>query len=638
MPYTHRTLVRCSRLALACGLVLVAVGCAKPRPGERWVHDLKLRGAKSVKASTVLDGLATQETGWWPFASKKWLDVGALDKDLQRLRTYYARRGFFRAKAEHELVPRENKKSVNVVFTVEEGVATKVTAIELVGLETLPAQLARPQKLGIEVGERYEQGHYLAAKEELLRRLHQAGYAYAKVEGRVEIERDKAEAKIRLEVSIGPLVRLGTPVFVGLGSLPEDKLQRLIAWEKGDAYKPSLLYRTRAALFNQQVFSSVRLELPKAPTAESDVQVHVEPAKLHELSIGGGLGIERRRHELRLRGTWRLRNFLGGLRVLTLRVQPAFVSIPNLWASERTGFGAVNDLRIEQPDFLSTRMLAFGLVGYDLGVLEGYKWHGPRTQVGLDRGFFDGALRVGLSWNLQFLFFFAINEEAFAQALTPLLTDFVNPYRLAFFEPFIQLDLRDNALDPRAGLWAALRTEVGLRAVASDFDYFKLLPEVRAYVPLGTKRLVLAMRAQYGFIEPFSGTKSTPVTRRMSLGGPTSHRGFSFGRLSPQSKGVPLGGNVSLLFSGDLRWRVFKLGGNWLSLGAFFDAGDVVDKQTSLKLDNLHLATGGGLSYRTPIGAIRIALGVRLNRVDDPEPSPDPGSRFAFHLTIGEAF
>lgn len=232
MQSTSHSLLRLLLLSLIAALPFVA-GCAKPRPGERWVHDLTVRGAKHVKASTLLDGLATQETGWWPFAGKKWLDEGALDKDLQRIRTFYARRGFFRAKADHEVLPRKDNKSVDVVFTVQEGAATKIVAIELVGLDKLQASLARPQKLGIEVGERYEQGRYLAAKEELLRRLHAAGYAYAKVEGRVEVERDRGEAKIRLEASIGPLVRLGKPVFKGLGPLPEDKLQRLVAWEKG---------------------------------------------------------------------------------------------------------------------------------------------------------------------------------------------------------------------------------------------------------------------------------------------------------------------------------------------------------------------------------------------------------------------
>ncbi|PID37691.1 MAG: hypothetical protein CSA24_02855 [Deltaproteobacteria bacterium] len=635
-------------LTLVSGALLLVVngvllsGCSKQRPGERWVNDLKLRGVESVDKGALEDGLATAETGWWPFASKKWLDYGALDKDLARIRAFYARRGFFRAQAKHRLKMRDDKVSADVFFEIVEGPETMLRDVRVEGLEAAPTRLRRLKGLGFELGKRYDHARYGDAKGRLLARLHRAGYAYATVEGRVEVDRDARSAKVLLTAKLGPKVRLGEAVFKGLGPLPEDKLQHQVDWQDGDTYTPDSLARTRAALFNQQVFASVSLDLPKVPpTADAaivPVTIETTPSKLRELRLGGGVGIERKRHELRLRGSWRIRNFLGGLRTLTVRLQPAFVSIPNLWDSRRMGFAATNDVKLEQPDFLSTRFLAFGLFGYDLGVHEGYKWHGPRLQLGVDRSFFNGRLRGGLSWNLQFLDFFSIIEEAFENAQTPLLGDFVDPYRLAWFEPFIQLDLRDNRLDPRAGFFASIHMELGFAVIGGDFDYLKVLPEVRGYLPVFTKRLVLAVRALYGYMKPLSDRHNTPVTRRLFLGGPTSHRGFSFGRLSPMANGVPLGGNSSLLFSADLRLRVVKLAGNWLGVGAFFDAGDVVAKSADLDLENLHLATGGALSYKTPIGAIRIALGVRLNRVDDPEPSPDPGSRVAFHLTIGQAF
>ena len=65
---------------------------------------------------------------------------------------------------------------------------------------------------------------------------------------------------------------------------------------------------------------------------------------------------------------------------------------------------------------LAKEAVAFALLGYDLGVHEGYKWHGPRVQLGIDRLFWNSHLRAGLSWNLQYLDFFAINEESFASA------------------------------------------------------------------------------------------------------------------------------------------------------------------------------------------------------------------------------
>ena len=76
------------------------------------------------------------------------------------------------------------------------------------------------------------------------------------------------------------------------------------------------------------------------------------------------------------------------------------------------------------------------------------------------------------------------------------------------------------------------------------------------------------------------------------------------------------------------------------SLIGFCDAGDVVTQLSELSLARLHVAVGGSLHYQTPIGAVRIGVGVRLNRLAEGAvpANPDPGDRIAFHLTLGDAF
>jgi outer membrane protein insertion porin family/translocation and assembly module TamA len=44
----------------------------------------------------------------------------------------------------------------------------------------------------------------------------------------------------------------------------------------------------------------------------------------------------------------------------------------------------------------------------------------------------------------------------------------------------------------------------------------------------------------------------------------------------------------------------------------FCDAGDVSAQQVTLRFDYLHLSCGGGLRYDTPIGPIRVDIGVRI--------------------------
>jgi outer membrane protein assembly factor BamA len=184
------------------------------------------------------------------------------------------------------------------------------------------------------------------------------------------------------------------------------------------------------------------------------------------------------------------------------------------------------------------------------------------------------------------------------------------------------------------------------------------------------------------------GDNGSPITQRLYLGGPNSHRGFTFNRLSYQVcsalaneqapvptkvdcstdpniggsstldfRRLPIGGDQMLLGQFEVRVNLFKLFGQWLSFASFMDAGDVaapssgnctgpscqdIPYLSAIDLRRLHVAVGGGLRYRTVIGAIRFDLGVRLNRVDfqeaDGVQNPDPGQRIAYHISIGEAF
>lgn len=610
---------------------------------------MELRGARQVETNKILDGLATHQTGWWPFATRRWFDPAALDEDLERVLSLYAANGFFRAQVDHRVSEHNDGESVRVVFSVREGQATHLRQVSTRGLESVPEpQRSRVRgQLKLAPGQRFDYQRYLNSKADMRHVLTSVGYPYSVVRGALEVDRDKHQAGATLQLKPGPLVHFGKLRVQGNGPIPAEKLLRMAYWSPGDRFDPARLARTKARLLNTRVFSLVRLEIPRSPTPVADVTMKVEPTKLRELRLGGGVGMDTKRWEARLRATWIWRNFLGGLRTLSADLKPALVTLPNPWESIRIGPAIKSEVRLRQPDAFSTKINASAAVSYELGLHEGYRFHGPGTRLGLDRPFFDEKLSIGISWNLQYFDFFDFSEDTWGKSSTQLGLSFVDPYRLTWLEQSIALDLRDSAQDPRAGFYAQLHVEEGFPQIGSDFAYIKVKPEARGFIPLGTKRLVLGLRAQWGQIWTFDSDDS-PVTRRLYLGGPTRHRGFAFNRLSPQiwdkdeKDFVPLGGNSEVLFSADLRLRTFKLWGSWLNLVAFFDAGDVVSKLDQLDLEQLHLAVGGSLSYQTPIGAIRMALGVRLNRLDptadDGRQNADPKDQVTFHLTIGEAF
>jgi translocation and assembly module TamA len=257
---------------------------------------------------------------------------------------------------------------------------------------------------------------------------------------------------------------------------------------------------------------------------------------------------------------------------------------------------------------------------------------------------------VGAAYNLQFFDFYDINASVFTPTSTALGFGFKDPYRLAYLEEFVQVDLRNRSVARRPGGYLGVRVEEGSPLFGGEFRYLALVPEVKVFVPL-TRRVVVGARALAGWLRPFGGGAATdsPVTRRFRLGGPSSHRGFGFGRLSPQiadqdGNPVPVGGDAELLLSVEVRTEITRVAGNWLSLVPFFDAGDVTPSFDGISLGRLHRAAGLAAEYASPIGVVRAGAAARLNRVSgvavagQPIENPDPGQRFAFHVTIGEAF
>src|SRR5439155_23224063 len=126
----------------------------------------------------------------------------------------------------------------------------------------------------------------------------------------------------------------------------------------------------------------------------------------------------------------------------------------------------------------------------------------------------------------------------------------------------------------------ALDAEEGGVYAAGAFQYEKLTPEVRAYLPLGP-RVTVAARAMFGQLFT-QGDLGSPVTRRYFLGGPASHRGFNYNRMSvqvpsgiPGVPALPIGGDQMVLMQGEIRVDLLRLAGQWLAVAAFFDAGDV---------------------------------------------------------------
>ena len=152
----------------------------------------------------------------------------------------------------------------------------------------------------------------------------------------------------------------------------------------------------------------------------------------------------------------------------------------------------------------------------------------------------------------------------------------------------------------------------------SDTAFLQLETSGKAIVPLwNTARLLVRGEAGWTIKKDF---KDLPFSVRYFAGGDDSVRGYDYKTLGPtDATGVVTGGGDKLSGSIEFDQRVFE---NW-SVAAFVDVGNAFD---SFKDLSLKTGIGAGLRWYSPLGPIRLDVGVPL---DD---APDS---FRIHVTLG---
>jgi translocation and assembly module TamA len=300
---------------------------------------------------------------------------------------------------------------------------------------------------------------------------------------------------------------------------------------------------------------------------------------------------------------------------------------------------------LARDDLVFPRLKGTASVVAEVIELETYTSRGLRGKIGGERPFFGDHVQLAIGTQLRLLNFTSVadiitveDRDRVGLPQAPDLGSFKVNYNLGYFDQLLAVDFRDNPINTRNGAYFELRAEEAGVFSGSGFSYLKLMPEARAYYSPWSF-LVFAAKLRYGT----SLGENLPITQRFFSGGGNDHRGFSYRRLAPMSSGadangnrVPIGGNTLLETSVEARLDLFRLLGNWLGLVVFADGGDVTQTRSQLDVTYLHWAAGAGLRYNTLVGPIRFDAGYRLNRFGEGE--PDPGKRFAFHLSLGQAF
>ena len=209
-------------------------------------------------------------------------------------------------------------------------------------------------------------------------------------------------------------------------------------------------------------------------------------------------------------------------------------------------------------------------------------------------------------------------------------------------------DTRNDSIEPTAGSLIGADAELAARRIGSEVGFFKTFLQGFAYRQLPGSGSVAVLGARLGLAAGFprvvmqdgqAGTvvvDDLPASERFYAGGDTTVRGFALDRLgTPETidpAGFPRGGQGLVVLNAELRIPVRGV----LGAVVFVDAGNVFRTVDDMDVGELRAAAGFGLRYRSPVGPIRIDLGIKLDRRMLPTGQRERPT--ALHISLGQAF
>lgn len=644
-------------------VLLACTGCLlRAGPGEPpLVGDVHIEGNSAVPEDDITDRIALTRSGSRfiaQFGDRMPFDDALIEADSRRIERFYQSRGFFLAQVVD--VRFEDKQGRrDITFVVKEGPAAKVKKLEVTGLEALDPKVraAALDLPPLRPGDVFTEEDYDDFKSLLRDRLRATGYAEAKVEGEVRVDRTVPSAEISLQVTPGVRFTISKVHVFGAQAISRSRVAEQTELKEGQLFTPQALAAAQQRVYVMGIFSLVKVEPgafsrdPASGTGTVPIVVELTEAPFITVEAGAGFEVDPTRDIGRVRAKATHRNIARGLQRVSVGGSVGYAFLPGIvsWLSGKgSERGVVGDGFVEfvQPRVWRSWFDGQVRLDYDKDITQAFAYQQVGFRVATP---FRPPFRpLTIVPSLNGSYFFGIDAtDVTGSALSTAGCGPIVPGQppeeqctLFYAEVLVNLDFRNDPLNTRSGVLFS----VGLqRAFLGDFQYWRVSPEVRGYVPL-SRSLVLASRLRFGILTDLQGSREPPGVSRFFAGGATSVRAVGALLVGPlrytvvdnPDKGqrgaplylagapVPIGGDRLLEGSLELRWTTPI---ESLAFAFFTDFGAVTLRQGTGSLfepSNYIFGAGVGARYRTFLGALRVDIGRRIS----------PFSRTASDLTI----
>lgn len=523
--------------------------------------------------------------------------------DVETARKILRSFGWYGAEAEVSVIDADGDVPARARVAVTEGRRYTLGAHRILLVETGASAPPAPDAaaLGSPVGGPAGAKEILTAETAAVDQLQAGGRPYARRLGRDAVaDPDAASIEVETTIATGDAYVIGAPRYSGGEGVKRAYLDTYQTWEDGAQADLERLKEMQRALAATGLFETIAVKFPDEPPTDGVAPVEITLEEAKPRTVSGGL-LYNTDAGPAVRGGFEHRNLFGANETLTLEA---------LAGLEEQSI----DARYRIPQYLQPGQdLVFGTELRRIDD-EAFDELGATLAVGIERELSD-EITVGIG--------------ALAEISRTKTRDETETAKLFGLPAFIAFDSSDDLLDPSKGYRLRLAATPyggfqGGEAVsfgvidATGSAYFDLTGE-KMYILAARARLATALSEDIDVISP---------SRRLYAGGGGSVRGYAERFIGPlDGDGDPTGGRSAAEIGAELRARVAESVG----VAAFVEAGSVTEDVAPTFDEGLLIAAGAGVRYFSPVGPIRLDVGVPVNprRADD---------SFQVYISIGQAF
>jgi outer membrane protein insertion porin family len=551
-------------------------------PGERYDRvEIRFPGATSIDEATLVEAAG----GAAAFLERP-------DAAARALQDLYHQRSFLAAKVARPRVETSGHL-LRIVVPVEEGPRARLVALRFEGT-TLPEADLR-KAASVETGVPYDPDAAQAAIHGVRELYLTRGYADVRV--RPELAREGDDLALTLAVTEGERHVIRELRIVGNSRTRSSLVKRAMGLEIGDPVNPRHLAEAERRLLALGTFSRAAI----VPEAGDPSILRVELREAANLTAA---------YDLR----W---NDSAGASALVDGEAANLLGL-GLAVGGRIQFGG--DQRERRGTLHAPAVLVGGDLTGSVYRTEQDFSAADSTITEVQKGFqLQHSLRPGGRWEVLTGYRFRRNLTV-AESLPAI------PIDVGGLDLSVLHTTWDDLLDPTRGQFLSTNLEVAPSFMGSDAPLLKTYTQIALARSFDDSAFTWAQSYRLGLAWGLDGE---PVIsgERFRAGGANSLRGFGTNEVGPRGPlGDPAGGQAVVIVNEELRYR------HPSGLGAvvFYDVGNVFRRVQDLGFDLRH-SIGAGLRWASPLGLLRVDVGLPLDRQPDEK-------RYRIFFGIGQAF